>query len=269
MLSLSQYVPFVRVAFFNMLAYRLRYVTGIFTYVVFVSIHYFIWQAIFSGKPENTLINGFSLSDMITYITIGWISRSMYFSDIDYDIDQLVRNGQISNYLIRPVNFQLVLFSQALGESVFRIFFFTTPICLVLFCLFPIKGPEGIENFLYFSLATFMSFIILMSLNFIVGLVAFYTKSIQGLIRAKYYIVQLCSGLLLPFTFFPDSIRWLLESLPFKVITYVPLQLYLGKIPANDIPRLFLNQALWCVAMVTLGALFWHRAMSKLTLQGG
>ena len=39
------YRAFIRTAFLNMLAYRLRYFTGIVTYLLFVS-HYFYYRAL-------------------------------------------------------------------------------------------------------------------------------------------------------------------------------------------------------------------------------
>ncbi len=49
-----------------MLAYRMRYFTGILTYLLFVTVHYFIWQAIFSQKAPGELINGFTFTTMVT-----------------------------------------------------------------------------------------------------------------------------------------------------------------------------------------------------------
>ena len=94
--KLSVYFSFVRNAFLNMLAYRMRYYTGILTYFLYVSVHYFIWNAVYAGKGPDELINGFTFSEMITYISVGWVARSLYFSNIDEEIDTLVRSGQVS-----------------------------------------------------------------------------------------------------------------------------------------------------------------------------
>ena len=172
------YRSFIRNAFLTMLAYRLRYVTGILTYVIFVAVYYFIWQAVFSGQPKGAVINGFTLPEMLTYISVGWVSRSFYFTDIDYEIDDIVKSGQISTYLLRPVNFQLMMLAQAVGQSLFRIAFFALPIALTIFTLFPILPPAGLRNFSYFFVSTAAGFLVLAELNFIVGLLAFFLKSI-------------------------------------------------------------------------------------------
>jgi ABC-2 type transport system permease protein len=252
-----------------MLAYRLRYFTGIVTYVLFVSVHYFIWKAVFHGLPAGARINGFTLPEMITYIGVGWIARSFYFSNIDEEIDELVRTGQISVFLLRPVNFHLMMLSQAAGECLFRILFFSVPICGAIVMLFPILLPPTVHDALLFMLATLSSFLILAEINFLVGLLAFRLKSIQGISRAKYTLVQLLSGLFMPLAFFPDWFRHVVDLLPFKIISYVPLQFYLGKVAAQDTLAVFLNQLGWLAALILFSHYCFRRAMTRLTLQGG
>lgn len=263
------YRAFVRNAFLNMLAYRLRYFTGVLTYLLFVGVNFFIWQAVYAGKAAGALINGFTLAEMLTYVSVGWIARSLYFSTIDYEIDEMVRTGQVSTFLLRPVHFHTIMFCQAAGESLFRLFFFTLPISVVILAIFPVMLPAGGLDFVCFVVSSVFSFLVLTEINFIVGLLAFFFKSIEGVIRAKYFLVQLLSGLLLPLAFFPEWIRWLLDLLPFKIIAYVPLQFYLGKIPHSDIFAVFANQMIWFALLLVLGQWVWQKAVSKVTLQGG
>ena len=265
----ARYTPFIRNAFLAMLAYRLRYYTGILTYFIFFSVHYFIWQAVFDGQEPGAKINGFTLPEMVTYIAVGWVSRSMYFSDIDETIDEWVRSGQISMHLLRPVNFQLMLLSEAFGGSLFRASCFTLPLSIVIFLCFPVAPPAGIAaGFLFFA-GTLLAFAVLAEVNFLVGILSFYLKSIQGILRAKYYLLQLLSGLLLPLTFFPATVKEILEYLPFQAITFVPLQLYLGKVQGGAALLVLGQQLLWVVVLFFLGAFFWKRAVAKLTLHGG
>ncbi|MCB0309880.1 MAG: ABC-2 family transporter protein [Bdellovibrionales bacterium] len=263
------YGSFVRNAFLKMLAYRMRYYTGIFTYLLFVAVYYFIWEAIFAGKPQGARVNGYTLPEMLTYITIGWIARSTYFSNIDHEIDDLVETGQISVFLTRPVNFQLMMFSQAIGESIFRAIFFSVPISLVVLNVFPVQAPANFAALLLFLCASGLGFFMMAALNFVVGLLAFYIKSIEGIMRAKYNLVNLASGLLLPLTFFPEWLRVILEALPFQALAYVPLNFYLGKVSGPEALPILLNQVYWLSGLTLLGYLMWSRAAAKLTLQGG
>jgi ABC-2 type transport system permease protein len=252
-----------------MLAYRLRYVTGILTYLLFVSVNFFIWDAVFAGRSAQETIHGYTLEEMVTYIVVAWVSRSLYHSNIDYEINELVRSGDVRNYLLRPVNFQMLMLSQALGETIFRAAFFTLPVGLVIIWLFPIQAPVNSSALAWFTVATLVAFFILVNVNFIVGMLAFRFKSVIGLIMAKYQIVLLCSGLLLPLPFFPSWARDILEWLPFQAITYIPLQVYLGKLPANELMADLGFQAGWCILLFIAGHYSWKRAFARLSVQGG
>jgi ABC-2 type transport system permease protein len=252
-----------------MLAYRLRYFTGVITYLLFVSVHYFIWGAVFSTREPGAIINGFSFPEMVTYVSVAWMARSLYFSNIDNEINELVRTGQISVFLLRPVHFHWMMVCQAAGETLFRVIFFTLPIGIVIVSIFPVSPPVSMSAFLLFLLATAFAFLIFAEISFAIGLLAFSIKSIDGIIRAKYFLVQLLSGLLLPLSFFPDMFERILSFLPFRMIAYVPLQLYLGKIPHAEIGPIVLQQVAWSIALIILCEWMWRRVVSKLTLQGG
>ena len=47
--ALVPYAEFSRVGFVNILAFRLRYFTGIITYFLNVTVYYFIWSAVYRG----------------------------------------------------------------------------------------------------------------------------------------------------------------------------------------------------------------------------
>ncbi len=267
--ALGVYGAFVKTAFLNMLAYRLRYFTGVITYLLFVSVNYFIWGAVFSTREAGAVINGFSFPEMVTYVSVAWMARSLYFSNIDNEINELVRTGQISVFLLRPVHFHWMMVCQAAGETLFRIVFFTLPIGIVIVSIFPVSPPVSVSAFSLFLLATAFAFLIFAEISFAIGLLAFSVKSIDGIIRAKYFLVQILSGLLLPLSFFPELFERVLMFLPFRMIAYVPLQLYLGKIPQGEVPWILFQQIVWSAALIVLCELMWRNVVKKLTLQGG
>ena len=55
--ALVPYAEFSRVGFVNILAFRLRYFTGIITYFLNITVYYFIWSAVYSvgiSSPDTT-----------------------------------------------------------------------------------------------------------------------------------------------------------------------------------------------------------------------
>jgi len=260
------YREFARVGFVNTLAYRLRYYTGIATYFIYVSVYYFIWKAIYAQSPD---IEGFDFHQMLTYVALGWILRSFYYNNIDQELAQQVMEGKLAMDLIKPVNVQMMYVAQAQGESLFRIAMLTAPTAVVLMLVYPVRRPASTVHFLAFLASAVLSFLLVAGINFAVGTFAIRLKSILGLLRAKYFLLELFSGLLLPISFFPEAFQKVLQFLPFQYISYVPLLLYLGKIKGMGIFRALGLQLFWVAAMLAVGDALWRWSSRKITIQGG
>ncbi|HMD99094.1 MAG TPA: ABC-2 family transporter protein [Terriglobia bacterium] len=260
------YGEFARVGFVNTLAYRLRYYTGIVTYFIYVSVYYFIWRAIYEHSAK---IEGFDFAQILTYVAVGWTIRSVYFNNIDQDMAQAVMEGKLAMDLIKPVNVQLMYVAQAAGEAVFRLVMLTLPTAVVLLLVYPLRKPASFVHFVAFFASVVLSFFIVAGINFAVGTFAIRLKSILGLLRAKYFLLELFSGLLLPISFFPQFFQKLLAVLPFEYISYVPVLLYLGKINGWRILGALGLQLFWVIALLTIGHVMWRWSSRRITIQGG
>jgi ABC-2 type transport system permease protein len=264
--ALVPYAEFSRVGFVNILAFRLRYFTGIITYFLNVTVYYFIWSAVYHG---GIAIAGYNLAQMITYVSVGWMIRSFYWNTIDQEMAYEVIEGKIAMDLIKPVSVQWMWISRAIGESAFRLGLLTLPTAVVVALVFPVQGPASRENFLLFLVAVLGSFFLMAAINFMIGTCAIPLKSILALIRAKYWLIEMLSGLLIPMSFFPDRVQRVLAWLPFEHIAYTPLQIYLGKLDLAATLRTLGIQWLWVIALLWLAHVWWHRASRKITIHGG
>ncbi len=260
------YAEFVRVGFVNTLAYRLRYYTGIVTYFIYVSVYYFIWKAIYE---HSTSIEGFDFGHILTYVAVGWIIRSFYYNNIDQQLATQVLEGKLAMDLIKPVNTQLMYVARALGESTFRLVLLTFPTAVVLALVYPVRGPASLLNFAAFLFSVVLSFFIVAGINFAIGTFAIRLKSILGLLRAKFFLLELFSGLLLPISFFPHIFQKALAVLPFEYISYIPVLIYLGKLQGAALAKALAIQVFWVAALLALGDLMWRWSARKITIQGG
>jgi ABC-2 type transport system permease protein len=260
------YWAFARVGFVNTLAFRLRYYTGIVTYFIYVSVYYFIWKAIYE---HSTSIEGFDFPHLLTYIGVGWIIRSFYFNNIDQELAYQVIEGRLAMDLIKPVNIQLMYVSRAAGESVFRLALLTIPTAIVLFLVYPLRLPASVGHAGAFLVSVCLSFLIVAAINFAVGTFALRLQSILGLMRAKFFLLELFSGLLLPMTFFPQIAQKIMKVLPFEYISYVPMLIYLGKLNGGGLARAIALQVFWIAVLMAIGDGLWRWSTRKVIIQGG
>src|SRR3984893_18114606 len=133
--ALVPYAEFSRVGFVNILALRLRYFTGIITYFLNVTVYYFIWSAVYRSGQS---IAGYSMAQMITYVSVGWIIRSFYWNTIDQEMAYEVLEGKIAMELIKPVSVQGMWLARAVGESAFRLILLAAPAAGMMALVFPV-----------------------------------------------------------------------------------------------------------------------------------
>jgi ABC-2 type transport system permease protein len=264
--ALVPYAEFARVGFVNILAFRLRYFTGIITYFLNVTVYYFIWSAVYKSGQS---IAGYSLAQMITYVSVGWIIRSFYWNTIDQEIAYEVIEGKITMDLTKPVSIPWMWICRAIGESAFRLGLLTLPTAFVVGFIVHVQPPASRENFLLFMLAVLGSFFLMAALNFMIGTCAIPLTSILALIRAKYWLIELLSGVLIPMSFFPLRAQKILAFLPFEHIAYTPLQMYLGKLDRAQAFHALATQWLWVVVLLVLAQLWWDFWVRRITIHGG
>src|SRR5579863_9191615 len=206
---------------------------------------------------------------MLTYVSVGWIIRSFYWNTIDQEMAYEVIEGKIAMDLIKPVSMQWMWISRAMGESAFRLGLLTVPVAVVVALVFPVQGPSSRENFLLFLVSVLGSFFLMGAINFMIGTCAIPLKSILALIRAKFWLIELLSGLLIPMSFFPEPIQRVLAWLPFEHIAYSPLQIYLGKLNHADALRALATQWIWIAVLMYLAHIWWNRSLRNITIHGG
>jgi len=271
--AVAPYLEFTRVGFVNTLAFRLRYWTGIITYLINVTVYYFIWKAVYGPAAQalgaDGTIAGYDLPQMITYVSVGWIIRSFYWNTIDQEMGYEVLEGKIAMELIKPISVQWMWFARAMGESAFRLGMLTAPTGVVITLLFPVRAPASATHFALFAVAVAGSFLLFAAINFMIGTCAIQLKSILALIRAKYWLIELLSGLLVPIAFFPQAVRAVMAWLPFQHIASTPLQIYLGKMTPQGAGVALATQWFWVAVLLWLANRWWHVSVKKITIHGG
>ena len=270
--TLGLYLYFVRLAFLKFLAYRLRYYTGVVSYTIFVSGHYYIYTALFASSVADMgtdLIGGLTIDQMITYVAISWIGRSFYFNNIARDLSRMIVEGEIAMQLVKPFHVQTVMMAEAVGESAFRLMMFTLPIMVVIVPLFGIQSPPAPALYGWTFLSFILALVIYSQINFLLGCLAFFMKNIQGVMRAKMVSMDFLTGVVVPFTFFPGWFQTAMAWLPFQGISYVPVTIYLGQRTGPALYEAILVQMAWSVGLFVAGRLLWRYSVRRVIVQGG
>ena len=267
------YLWLMRLTFLKLMAYRMRYLTGIATYAVFVGGQYFIWKAVWAAKglaPDQPL-DGLTLPQLTTYLAVGYIARAAYFTNTDSEIAGRFQNGDVTLDLLKPLDFHFQWLSQAAGETAFRLLFFAAPMALILVPLFGVLPPAG-DGWWQFPLLFLAAFWVNAELNLMTGTAAFFLEDITGLMSLKRNLLMLLSGLMVPLHFLPGFIADATAWLPFALISYYPTMAWVGHLGHDGTPAFHTVLAMalgWILLLRLANMLLWKRAQGRLEVQGG
>ncbi|MCX7922844.1 MAG: ABC-2 family transporter protein [Clostridia bacterium] len=241
---------------------------NVFVNILQVVILYYIWMAVYGGQTQ---LHGISKSQIVTYVII---SRIIFINGIvSWGINQwisdIIKDGQISIEMLRPIDFQLMTYARRIGVLVFSMILYGVPVIVVSKILFGISLPATFNSGVLFII----SFLLAMTINFLVeffiGLIGFYTTNGWGLQVFKEALLSFLSGALIPIAFFPGWIRQIADFLPFKDIVYTPITIYLGNTSGEQAIKSLLFQFMWVVVLLLCTRIFYTTAIKKVTVQGG
>jgi ABC-2 type transport system permease protein len=270
---LLPYLWLMRLTFLKLMAYRMRYLTGIATYGIFVGGQYAIWRAVFAAKglgPDQAL-DGLTLAQLTTYLAVGYIARAAYFTNTDSEIGARFHSGDVTLDLLKPLSFHGQWIAQAAGETAFRVLFFAAPMSLVLVPLFGVAAPVG-HGWWQFPALFVLAFLINAELNLMAGSASFWLEDISGLMSLKRNLIMLLSGLMVPLHYLGDTLGSLTSVLPFALLSYHPTMAYVGQLGVAGHPTfadvVVLGLA-WLVVLRAGNVALWRAARQRLEVQGG
>jgi ABC-2 type transport system permease protein len=259
------YLEIAKKAFQNSLAYRVEYFAGLINTLILIFVNVAIWKAIYG---EDGSYDGVQLQIVLTYIILGFLMQSIFSMD-EYFIATKVNNGLISSDLLKPISFRLMVFSYNFGLAVFKILMNLLPAVIISVIFFRLLPPFSPVMGICFLISLALGYLVLYCLNFIVWLSAFSFYGTFSLVTIKDAIVVIMSGALIPLWFMPQWLYDFIKLTPFDSIYYIPISIYLGQIPSNEIIYSIIKQLFWIVLLIGIGHIIWKFASKKLVVQGG
>lgn len=230
-----------------------------------------LWMVLYIQDP---VMVGRPLPSMITYAMLAVALDIIFYpSALDtapqnYISDQ-VRSGRIDTDLLRPMNLQAQLLARNGSAAIFTTLWIVLPAWFLGVLFLGMELPPDICCGIGFLISAMLSFFILFSLNFLLGMVCFATVNIRQITMAYSGMITILSGKLIPNWLYPEWMQTLIRFLPFRCIFETPLNIYTAAATGRQIPEGLLLQTIWAAALFGMGHLLWKRMHRRLTVQGG
>lgn len=246
--------------------YRLNFVMWRIRVVLQLLTVYFLWFALI---PPGKELFGYSQTLMLTYILGTFILTAVILSSRTQEIGENINSGNLSIFLIRPINYFLYWFAKDLGDKGMNIVFSIAEI-LILFTL--LAPPFFVQTDTVYLLLTIFTVFLALLLNFFIGsllgLIGFWSSEVWAPRFIFYILVSFFAGGLFPLDILPKSLFDVSLLLPFSYMLYFPLKIYLGQLSNSAIYSGILISFIWIILLYVLLKIVWSRGLKAYTAQG-
>ena len=256
----------VKVGVLEITAFRLRPLMMLCAYPVIMLANYCVYSAIFRNTET---VAGYTVGEAITYMGVAWLLRSAFKTNTDRLIGNRVRSGDIALDLMRPIYYPALVFWQGLGRSMARALFISVPLVAFSVTILDTSAPRDFRSWAFFAISVAIGYLMVFSIDLLVGVAAFFVEYNVEFSWTVDMTVRLLAGLIIPIDFFPEAVASVLLYSPFKYIYFFPIQIYLGRISAEEIVPALLLGTLWLIGMLLLGHVLYTIGARRLTIHGG
>lgn len=246
-------------------AYRSTMLFSLVRSLLYFAIQVSLWTALIgSGAKNNT-----KLEDMILYILVNSVLLTLTNANLAPIIEASVMDGSVSLYLLRPISYKGYLFASILGKNAYRVITDVLPLLVVSFFFEGLHLPTSPVYMFFFLLSTIIGMLIMFELHYVVGLLAFW---IQRCWFLRWYLnagTTFFGGTVVPLWFYPEVLNEVSRFLPFRYISFEPVNFFLERTPLNQAWIALLIGFLWLVLLIVLDKIMWWLATQKITVNGG
>ena len=275
----KRYKPFFKAGSMDMMAYKFNTISWLIVSTLQVTCLVFLWIAVYknSSNGMDSVINGFSFKEMITYLVMVNIFTFVSFDgNTSWTINQEIKDGTIAMAFVKPISYRKRFIFTNLGVVSTMILMFGIPSFTIAYLVFYFIGYISISSiwsfllyFLLFVISQLLATMLNDVINYIFGIFCFYTTAGFGLNSIRQVIVNFLSGTLIPLSFFPGVFEKIVSYMPFAGMAQNPVLILLMKVSYIDALKLLGISFVWLVILEVFASLLFNHASKKITVQGG
>lgn len=263
---MKKYLQLCRVSWQSGLVYRLNFVMWRVRMVLSLLTSYFLWKAIFSAGQRGLF--GYTETTMMTYIFVAALVQTVVLSVRSIDLAGVITSGDLSNIMIRPVSNFWYWFSRDVADKLLNIFFSLGELVVLFFLLKPHVLFPSSSLFLLFLLVLLFSTFLYYLINYLFGLVGFWSPDVWAPRFFLFIVLQFTAGQLFPLDVLPQNIQRLIALTPFPSLVFLPTQIFLGRLGSAETIQSLLVALVWILVFAIIVRVVWRRGLRRYAAEG-
>lgn len=225
---------------------------------------FFLWSSVFS--EPGRVVFGYDRDKILTYVFGILILKAVVLSARTVDIAGEISTGDITNFLLKPINYFKYWFTRDVSSKALNLSFAAVEAGLLYIILRPPFFLQTDPFLIFAFLASLVAAVIIFfCLLFLVNLVAFWMPE-NGWAAQFLFIgilTESLSGGLFPLDILPNVVQRVLYVMPFPYLLFFPLQVYLGKIPPDQVTAGLSMSYFWVLALAASLNIVWNKGIRR------
>jgi ABC-2 type transport system permease protein len=250
-------------------AILLEYRGDTFFYMVGSFIYPLVTLSVWLAISEQGEVGGYGQRDFILYfLAVLFVNRLTGAWD-PWEIEILMREGTLSNYLLRPS----ALIHWRIAENLVYKLFYGALMLAAWAIAWPLTDVVHIPldlDFLAVGVVTILlACVIRYMFQYCLALLGFWTTRMLAIVNLTEAIGLFLSGRLAPYSFLPTWVQETQAYTPFYWLLGFPVDVLTGRVTGGALWSGIGLQLLWSALFLALYFVLWHRGLRRYSAVGG
>jgi ABC-2 type transport system permease protein len=207
--------------------YRFDWLFGIFVEILNMAIRLIFWRAVLETSIH---LGSYDMVKFINYFFVVSLVQKLSFTDIGYNVSDDIITGRLSFFLIKPLSYYKIKISNDLSGKFGNIVQLLAMAGIFVLLSLLLNTDFSIKVNFIVLLAILNGIILTFLMNYIIGLIGFWTKSVWALLLAYTVFARALGGQMFPLDIVPEGYRAFFVISPFYYATFFPVSLMMNSI---------------------------------------
>ena len=230
-----------------------------------------LWDAIRQNSAEAQA--AFTAAELATYIAVAQVVSLARMSHANRQLFHKAMGhmdtGEIAMDLIRPIDNQVLRYSQWLGVFAVDALMVALPTWLVFRLTGVIGDPHSGMQAVLFAVSVALGWLVAAGFHYLMAALTIVVTQSPGINMFRVAVQELLSGGLIPLTLLPAWLGAVAVVFPFHAMVSSPTLIYIGRLQGFDALAALGIQAAWGIGLIAAGRFLWLRLVRRVLVQGG
>jgi ABC-2 type transport system permease protein len=265
---LRAFAAYHRAGVQTMFQYRAEIVLWAIWGLVNPAVLYAMWSSAAESNPGHTAA-GFSRGQFAAYYFVMMIVGHLGAAWDAYEMGYLIRTGQLSALLLRPL---LPIWKSIADNLAYKVstLLFVVPMWLVFAWIVRPEFTTARWQFALGAVALILGGVLNFMLGYLVSLVAFWATKLDAMGEVYFGMGMFLGGRFAPLEALPGPVYWIAACLPFRWMFAFPSELLMGRTASvSEAVTGVVIQAAWILGLMGVFRLCWGMALKHYTAVSG